>query len=364
MRNTKFRIRACLFFVIYLFGAFLPSVKCYAESTEEYEAAISIREGITVSSRFLELFKDNKNEDTVKLIPGGEVFGIKIDEPYLTVSETSEGSAFMRGDRIIKAGGKDASSPDVIGEVLKSSSGKPIKFEIIRSGERTSLTVTPKCENGEYKLGITLRGMAAGIGTVTFIDPKTMSFGGLGHGVYSPDGHSICEIEEAHASGVLLGSVKRGEAGKPGELSGVLTDKDYGNIYINNECGVFGELTNYDISGREAIEIGKRDFVKCGEAEIISTLKSGTTMRYKIEITDIERNEKGSKCFKIKACDPALLAISGGIVRGMSGSPIIQDGKLVGAVTHVMVANPTEGYGIFIENMLNAAQSEVIPKAA
>lgn len=350
--------------IFYAFSILIPTVKCYAISpANEYEEVISIKEGVEVSSRLIDLFRDKKKKE-VYLIPGGEVFGIKIDEPYLTVVDTLEGCAFIRGDRIIAVDGKRTTDAEVIKEALSKCSGRPMSFEILRGGEKMTLTVTPRLNEGEYKLDVSLRGMAAGIGTVTYIDPKTLNFGGLGHGVYSPDGHMLCEIEDGRVSGVLLQNVKRGEAGKPGELSGVLTDTENGFIYSNNECGVFGTLKECDISERKAIPIGKRDTVKVGEAEIISTLKNGKCAHYKIEITDIDKDEKGSKCFKIKATDPTLLAISGGIVRGMSGSPIIQNGKLVGAVTHVMVADSTEGYGIFIENMLNAAQSQVQPKAA
>ena len=114
----------------------------------------------------------------------------------------------------------------------------------------------------------------------------------------------------------------------------------------------------------QCLEILPKEELKCGKAEIISTVKNGRSTRYEIEIEEIDLQATGSKCFKIKVTDQTLIALTGGIVRGMSGSPSIQDGKLVGAVTHVMVANPTEGYGIFIENMLNAAQNQVIPKAA
>ena len=151
--------------------------------------------------------------------------------------------------------------------------------------------------------------------------------------------------------------VKKGEEGKPGELSGLLTDKVVGELYANTECGVFGKLdTVPDSLCATAIKIAHRDEVHEGEATILSTVKVGTAKEFKIEISSINKSSTGTKSFKIKVTDPTLIAITGGVVRGMSGSPIIQDGKLVGAVTHVMVAEPTEGYGIFIENMLSAAQ--------
>ena len=161
-----------------------------------------------------------------------------------------------------------------------------------------------------------------------------------------------------------LGGVTRGEIGKPGELSGILNKKHLGEVAINSECGVFGVLDSFDTQSREALPVGKKSELHRGEAEIISTVKNGKRQSYKIEITEIDKSSTGSKSFKIKVTDPTLITITGGIVRGMSGSPIIQDGKLVGAVTHVLVANPTEGYGIFIENMLSAAQSQATPKAA
>ena len=175
----------------------------------------------------------------------------------------------------------------------------------------------------------------------------------------------MIEFSEGEVTGVILSGVKKGEEGKPGELSGLLTDKISGELYSNTECGVFGKLDKIpDTLNATAIEVAHRDEVHEGEATILSTVKVGSAREFKIEISSINKSSNGTKSFKIKITDPALIAITGGVVRGMSGSPIIQDGKLVGAVTHVMVANPTEGYGIFIENMLNSAESQIMPKAA
>jgi stage IV sporulation protein B len=160
-------------------------------------------------------------------------------------------------------------------------------------------------------------------------------------------------MRDGEVCGAILGSVKRGEAGNPGELSGVLNKKHLGSIYKNSSSGVFGVFSDFDRS-REAIPIGYKSEVKIGEAEIISTVKNGRKTNYKIEIYEIDESSTGSKSFKIRVTDPTLIALTGGIVRGMSGSPIIQNGKLVGAVTHVLINDPTTGYGIFIENMLNA----------
>ena len=227
-----------------------------------------------------------------------------------------------------------------------------------------TVSASPTKVGDDYKLGIKLRSETAGIGTVTYVIPETLKFGGLGHGVNDSETGSPVSIKSAGVKKVILGGVKRGEPGKAGELAGVLKNEVFGDIKINGECGVFGTLTTLPDYCTEPIPAASRDEVKCGAAEIISTVKNGYREKYTIEISDVDLTSTGSKSFRIKVTDPALIAITGGIVRGMSGSPIIQDGKLVGAVTHVLVANPTEGYGIFIENMLNAAQNQIIPKAA
>ena len=324
------------------------------------------RDDVKVSSRFFELFFGKGNEDKKEerfLYASGEAFGIKIREPYVTVTEARDGSPLMRGDKILWIENYKTEVPEDVKEALKSSHGRPLKLNIIRCGERMTVTATPTEEGGEYKLGIKLRAPASGIGTITYIDPETMEFGGLGHGVTDPTSGECTPISRGDVLDVALGKVARGEAGKPGELSGVLGRESRGSIFINSECGVFGTLCERKIDTGALFPVASRSEIKEGEAEIISTVKNGKTQKYKIEISEIDADSQGSKSFKIKVTDKALITLTGGIVRGMSGSPIIQDGKLVGAVTHVMVADPTEGYGIFIENMLNEAENTV-PKAA
>ena len=378
LRGTK-RI-SLLLILIYIFslllntsaGAFYDSgeVTSFAPISYEEEiyteASASVRDDVRISSRIYELLfgKSENKKETLYLIPGGDVFGIKIKEEHVTVSEAQDGSALKRGDKILSVNGTDIKNAQDITAALKNCHGGAVKIVIIRGGEKMTLTVIPKYEDGAYRLGITLRKNACGIGTVTFIEPQTHLFGGLGHGVCDAESGTPVEIGSGEATGVILGGVTRGEVGKPGELSGVLNKRSIGSIISNNECGVFGIMSDVDIDIQAPIPVGCKTELHTGEAEIISTVKSGKKAKYKIEITEIDTTSTGSKSFKIKVKDPTLIALTGGIVRGMSGSPIIQDGKLVGAVTHVMVANPTEGYGIFIENMLSAAQNQVQPKAA
>ena len=331
----------------------------------ESQGAVCKNSDIKVSSRIYELLfgKEKGKTGELYLIPGGDAFGIRLNEANVTVSGVKEASPFKRGDKILTVCGVKINNTGDISRALEDCRGGAVQIEILRSGEKMTLTLTPKYENGAYRLGVTLRQVACGIGTITFIDPETGAFGGLGHGVCESESGKPVDISSGEASGVVLGAITRGEVGKPGELSGVLNKRLVGSISKNCECGVFGVLEPSCFSDRTPIPVANKNELKPGEAEIICTVRNGKTARYKIEINDIDISSTGSKSFKIKVTDPMLIALTGGIVRGMSGSPIIQNGKLVGAVTHVMVANPTEGYGIFIENMLNAAENTV-PKAA
>ncbi len=332
------------------------------ERTLAEEDVAALSENVQVSSRLWELLFKKEEKTPTELIPGGDVFGVKMKQKYVSVAESGGIPALSEGDIIISVNGKEIKSAEEVSNIVKASGGESITLRARHKGEDIGIEIKPKYEDGEYRLGLSLRDGAMGIGTVTFIDPKTGAFGGLGHGICDGAGEVVA-MDSGVVSGALLGGIHRGEVGKPGELSGILTDDVDGILTANNECGVFGVLDEIP-AGKSAISIGTRDQVHAGEATIISTLKNGKSAEYKIEILDIDRSSNGSKSFRIRVTDETLKALSGGIVRGMSGSPIIQNGKLIGAVTHVLVANPTEGYGIFIENMLNAAESQVQPKAA
>ena len=323
-------------------------------------------EEIKISSRLYELLF-GKEEETKRLllIPGGGIFGAKIKQSYVSVQNPGDAKELKVGDKIKSINGKMVCSVKEIKNLTSGLCGDNITLVCERDGKEISVKITPKEVDGEYRLGIVLKDGAAGIGTITYIDPETGAFGGLGHGICDTDTGEVINFTEGVVTGVILSGVKKGEEGKPGELSGLLTDKVKGELYANTECGVFGRLDTVPESlAASAVEVAHRDEVHAGDATILSTVKVGSVKEYKIEISDINKNSTGTKSFRIKVTDPALIAITGGVVRGMSGSPIIQDGKLVGAVTHVMVADPTEGYGIFIENMLSASSSQVQPKAA
>ena len=322
-------------------------------SAEEYAPVLS--EDVEVGSRFWELFfgGENKEGEEISLLPGGGVFGVKIKQKYVSITESTGIPALKSGDLILSINGETVESVSDVKEIVEKSGGRSLTIRALHDGNEVAVEIRPSLEEGEYKIGLSLRDGAAGLGTLTFVDPKSGVFGGLGHGICDADSGEVIMMDSGEVLGVILGGIHKGESGKPGELCGVLTERDMGDLTVNSHCGVFGILTNPDALTGDSIPIGHRDEVKEGEATIISTLKNGKTAEYKIEIYDIDRDSDGSKSFRIRVTDETLKALTGGIVRGMSGSPIIQNGKLIGAVTHVLVADPTEGYGIFIENMLN-----------
>ena len=215
------------------------------------------------------------------------------------------------------------------------------------------LTPVYSKESEKYKLGIWVRDNTAGIGTLTFIKSDDGMFGGLGHGIYDIDTGELLPLSRGIVTDVSVTGIIKGSAGKPGEIRGYLKQNKTGALITNCDCGVFGVFTpSPEISKEKLLPIAFRSEVKCGPATIRCTLDEGGIKEYGIEILNINHDSQGTKCFTVHVTDSALLEKTGGIVQGMSGSPIIQDGKLVGAVTHVMVNDPTTGYGIFIENML------------
>ena len=318
---------------------------------------------VNVSSRIWELLFGRRMENAdaaERLVVGGDVFGARMYQGYIELSSDIEELGLKARDIIRRVDGEKLCRVRDLAGALEIGD-KRHTLSVERDGALLEVK-TEGADDCRRVIGAARDG-AAGIGTVTYIDPSDLTFGGLGHGIWNESGE-VLPLESGKVTGVIIGGAVKGEKGQPGELSGILTDRGIGEITKNTGVGLFGRLSDWKLDKSSAIPIAKRDEVKVGAATIISTVKNGKKMSYSVELYDINTGETGTKCFKIRVTDKALIAMTGGIVRGMSGSPIIQDGKLVGAVTHVMVANPTEGYGIFIENMLDAAQGQVQPKAA
>ncbi len=292
------------------------------------------------------------------LIPVGQVVGLELGNQTVTVAAFDEGfhakdSGLQLGDRFLTIDGKAIRSTEDVRTALAQSNGA-VDLVVQRKGQEVRLRLSPEITQDGPKLGVYLRNGVTGIGTVTFYDPASGNFGTLGHGVNDQTG-SLLRLVSGKAYPAEVLSVRKGKSGEPGQLMGTISGKTpIGTLTQNTNQGVFGKAAE-SFAG-QAIPVGSTKTVHTGNATIRSTISDSHVQEYSVEILKIYPSSKSSgRNMLIKVTDPALLSATGGIVQGMSGSPIIQDGQLIGAVTHVLVNDPTMGYGIFIENMLDAA---------
>ena len=314
-----------------------------------------------------------------EVYPGGMTFGIRFSTAGVTVADffdvNTEGGAcspgksagLREGDRIVKCGETKILEVADFTAAMEDADGKAVALIAVRGRETVKLSLTPvKDKNdGKYKSGIRVRDGGAGIGTVTFICPEKYLFAGLGHGICEEKYGTLVPMTRGTIYTVNIERVEEGKPGAPGELKGFFSAEKIGTLLDNTDVGMFGAFTTLpaQIKGDEKckapIAVGRKSDVHDGKAVIYSTLDESGISAYDVEISNVHPEESGGKCFTVHVTDRRLIEKSGGIVQGMSGSPIIQDGKLIGAVTHVMINDPTTGYGIFIENMMNAAPTKM-----
>jgi stage IV sporulation protein B len=304
----------------------------------------------------------------IYLVPSGNVFGVKMFTQGVvivglndiqtknSVVNPAKDAGLKAGDVIISINGVEMKGNDDVLNTLKKSNGEILHIDFKRKEQNMSAEIKPVKSklDGQYKMGAWVRDSSAGIGTITYYNPQTKSFGGLGHPICDIDTGEILPLLTGDVVDVYINGITKGQTGQAGELLGsFISNKDIGKIEINNNFGLFGQLNKVDLS-KKAIPIELKQNVKVGKAKIISTINGNQPKEYDILIEKINISQnRQTKNIMLKVTDQELLAKTGGIVQGMSGSPIVQDGKLVGAVTHVFVNDSTRGYGIFVENMYN-----------
>ena len=268
-----------------------------------------------------------------------------------------ENSGIEQGDMILAINNKEVSNTDeLIGEV-NNSNGNSIKIKYLKNNETLETSITPVKSKNEYKIGLWVRDAAAGVGKLTFYEPNTNSFMALGHGISDIDTEKIVEISNGELITANIVSIKKGEKGKPGEMKGTIdSGNKIGEISKNTNLGVYGNVTNKSYLGIDSnneMEVATRSEIKEGRAQIICQLDNNEKNKYNIEIEKIyTMNNEDNKSMLIKVTDEELLNKTGGIIQGMSGAPIIQNGKFVGAITNVLVNDPTQGYAIFADMMI------------
>lgn len=310
------------------------------------------------------------------VIPMGDLIGIKlytsgvlvvgmaeIEGSDAQIYKPYENSGIQEGDMIIEMNNQKINNTEKLLEVVNSSQGKQIEVKYVRDNQTLTTNIVPIMnDSNEYKLGLWVRDAAAGVGTLSFYEPTTGNFAALGHGITDVDTGGILNIAKGELVNSKLVSIKKGEKNEPGELQGSIDGQStIGEISKNTNFGVFGNIansSNLNLTDSTEYEVALRSEIKTGEAQLICDLGNGSKETYKIKIEKIyTSNNYDNKSMLIKITDDRLLSKTGGIVQGMSGSPIIQNGKFVGAVTNVLVSDPTTGYAIFADLMIKQMRS-------
>ncbi|MBQ6600140.1 MAG: SpoIVB peptidase [Clostridia bacterium] len=339
-------------------------------SVGEYKVNISLFNKIPVKISNLTV------SDRRYVVPSGEIIGLRIFTKGVMIVATdnvdtekgsvnpSKAAKLLKGDVISSIDGCKVENSAQVEQAVSSSGGKNLSVEYVRNGStfKTSITPAYSVSENRYKTGLWIRDSAAGIGTMTFYEKSTGFFACLGHAVCDIDTGEVLPLSNGDIVDAAISGCVKGKTGTAGELCGNFKSRSLGVLRLNDEFGVYGYLDSADNS-LEAIPVALKSEVRTGSAQIISTVENETKAYYDIEIEKLNPDDKEGKNMIIKIKDSKLIEKTGGIVQGMSGSPIIQDGRLVGAVTHVFLNDPTKGYGIFAETMLKKSYQAELNKA-
>lgn len=367
------------------------------ELDESYKKCVNINNGASLTSAFTLLEGSNEGKTSgnlkllglfpvkritlnvipdIKVVPSGEAIGVKIESKGVLVVGLSSitdikgrkcspaaDAGFEVGDKIVEIdGGSIEKEKDIIDHLNnRQNKNVQVDFLVERKGKTLNLKVSPvQCEEDNiYKVGLWVRDKIAGVGTLTFYDSRSKVFGALGHGITDVDSGVLIDINKGRILKSKIASVQKAKKTIPGELVGIFFDNDvpYGVIEKNTSYGIYGKLNkSFDTRNSRAVSVALNNQIKEGPARILTTIEDNKVEEFDIEIQKVIRQKTSeSKSMIIKVTDPRLIEKTGGIVQGMSGSPILQDGRLIGSVTHVLVNDPTRGFGISIEWMLKEA---------
>ena len=358
-----------------IIGSKLPVKAVFTGYEESLGSSVkAANKGYNVNLKAFGLFPIKKASVTVindtDIVLGGTPFGIKIytngvmivgiDTVTTESGKISPGknAGLTEGDVIISINGENVFSNEDVAALIENSGGNDIKMLIKTDGKNKTVIVKPALcyQSGKYKTGIWVRDSSAGIGTLTFYSPSQNIMCGLGHGICDVDTGELLPLNSGELVKAEILGIEKGSAGAPGELVGKFKENTLGKLIINNETGVYANC-NAEYNNENLVKMALKQEVSVGKAKIYTTIDGEQPQYFDCEIQKIAHNNSVTKNMVIKITDSKLISKTGGIVQGMSGSPIIQNGKLVGAITHVFLDDPTSGYAIFAENMLKTAQS-------
>ncbi len=346
-------------------GAKLSRVSGNYRVGEEFEVDLKAFGIIPISTAKVEVI------DELQVAVLGTPFGMKIYTEGVLVSDITEvatqngnknpakEAGIKAGDYIVSVNGKKVYTNEDLGYIVENSGGEKMRFEVARGKSKIYFNFSAVKEKGteQYKIGIWVKDSSAGIGTLTFYSPSTNLLCGLGHGICDDSSKKLLKINSGEIVSAQIISVEKGKMGAAGQLKGRFNFETLGDIRLNCERGVYSEFKG-NLKFTNLTEIALKQEVKEGKAEILCTVEGEAPKTYSCEIEIRNSNYNSStQNMLVTVTDKELLEKTGGIVQGMSGSPILQNGKLIGAVTHVLLDDSTKGYGIFAENMLETAQS-------
>ena len=299
------------------------------------------------------------------LIPGGQAVGVALKtRGVLVVSDAAKGRALRAGDVILSADGKNVESTKALSEQVGTAQTDTVRLEVLRGGQ--TITVDAQAEpdpsDGRRKLGVWVRDSTAGVGTLTYIDPANQAYGARGHAIVDADTGRLLAAREGAILHASIVGVTKGQSGKAGELKGnfLKAGEQIGSLMENCEYGIYGVLDDMpeNLLYPQGLRAGARSAVHTGTASIIATVDADGPQEYGVEIVRcFAQSEPSQKGMILRVTDERLLEKTGGIVQGMSGSPILQDGRIIGAVTHVYLSDATQGYGMYIEWMLEKSDA-------
>lgn len=395
--NLKYVVCICVLLVILVYVtniSYIPdSIVLFENDSLNFKTifGIKVEESIEVASNFGERVSSNLQTKqykvsllglnvktittqlfpNVKVVPLGNLIGLKLYTKGVLVVGTSEikgldnevykpyeEAGINLGDTIIEINGETVETTEELMACVSKCNGDKIEVKYINDGNILSTSIEPvKTEENTYKIGLWVRDATAGVGTATFYNPDTKSIASLGHSIQDIDTGKIVEIDYGEMVTADIVDIEKGKKDDPGKIEGSIENSvKIGNIYNNTEFGIYGEVTDTNrlqIDDFETIEVASRNEVKTGKASIICTLEDNVRKEYEVEIQKVYiNNNENNKSMLVKVTDEELIEKTGGIIQGMSGSPVIQNGKLIGALTHVLVSSPDTGYAVFADLMV------------
>lgn len=394
MRKIKFILTIFLLLIIYVYISYITLIPNNIVLFNDEEFIIRTMPAIDVTQTTM-TSSDNSNITNVefrlfgnvllknttitkiektKVVPVGKVIGLKLYTNGILVvgisevegknNQSYEKPNINPGDTILKVNGEIVNTINALKNIVNNSNGKQVELTILRNGSLINTSVVPiEIDKDRYQLGLWVKDAATGVGTMTFYEPETQAFGVLGHGITDFDTNTLVNIDDGDLVTAKIISLKRGEENNPGEIKGtIVNSQSIGKINKNTQFGVYGILNNLtalNIDISKAIDVASREEIKEGEAKIICSINTfNISKEYKIEIEKVyKENDYNNKSMLIKIIDEELLNETGGIIKGLSGAPIVQDGKFIGAVTNVLVSNPKVGYAVFADMMIKELKS-------